>query len=96
MKHTKVLAWVNRIRKQYQGKRPLLKLPKGELRSSTSCVIHNCFAKSGDLSIWVKDGFVAPAAAICGLAEEPILFPKYVEKFIERFDVGLYPELIQK
>ena len=83
MKHTHVLAYVNRIRKKL-GKKPIKRLPKGDKKQPDSCPIRNGlgFGSVGDLFI-------------TGLGME-LKTPRYVAKFIHDFDSGKHPELVRK
>ena len=85
----KVLAWVNKIRKERFREKPLKHLAKGEIGSCYSCPIHNCFAKPGDQYVSVGDR----ETQING---EDIRHPKYVTHFVYAFDDGKYPNLVKR
>ena len=90
----RVLQWVNKVRKEVQGKRPLTRLPKGIPASALSCPIHNCFAKEGDDLVEVCPETIyidSPNSLICSV----IRFPLYVLRFIEDFDNNKYPYLVK-
>ena len=81
--HTRVLAYVNRIRKEL-GKKPIKRLPKGERRSPVSCPI----ARG-----------IGSGARFSGVAITPnghYDAPQYVRNFVYLFDSGQYPELVRK
>lgn len=96
VKHAKVLAWVNRMRKKHQGKGPLLKLPKGTPYSARMCTLHNCFAPPGKGSVRVGDVAIYGLHVRANMMQSHALpLPGYVIGFIDAFDEGKYPELIK-
>lgn len=89
MKHKRVIAWVNRIRREHFGKGPIKRLPRGEINSECSCPIHNSFWKPG------KGGYVYGDRMNFPVFEMDVSLPIFVQTFIEDFDSGKYPELVK-
>lgn len=92
----KVLAYVNRLRKQL-GRRPLKRLPKGEVCCAESCPIARAlkptdgYAEVDDTEIVVVRGAGFDAREV--LKTKP---PRYVTRFVRHFDNGLIPELVSR
>lgn len=75
-----VLKWVNAER-TYLGMTKLTELPKGEPQIATCCVIARALdGESGSDSTWRADGCIE--------------HPPYVKRFIQAFDEGKYPHLV--
>lgn len=90
MKHKNVLKWVNKIRKEHFGKKPLKKLPKGYTDAASSCPIHNSFWPAGCGGNVINDFVYDDYGNL--LARNP----KHIRTFINRFDKGHFPDLVCK
>lgn len=89
MKHARVLKWVNRIRKEYLGKGPIKRMPRGLRGSQKSCPLHNALwpSRTGGRITGldcIPDG--------CGF----LPLPNHIVDFVYNFDAGKYPELIKE
>ena len=83
-KHTRVLAYVNRIRKKL-GKKPIKRLPKGDKLCYGSCPIAR--ATGCDVhSTWMVNRNTLDETRL----------PSYIQDWIDRFDSGKHPELVRK
>jgi hypothetical protein len=92
----RALTYVNGLRREL-GRKPLQKLPKGEIGEAESCPIAN--ALPGVVEVDVDciqfyepdpDGLLGNSP---GKKRKP---PRHVRQFIEEFDSGTYPELERK
>lgn len=81
----RVLQWCNRVRRKF-GKKPVARIRCGDVGEIYSCplanTIGNC-AVADELWVETKEG------------EEMLYYPRYIERFIEDFDAGEYPELVK-
>ena len=90
MKHKRILKWVNRIRKEYLGKGPIKRMPRGRINEPKSCPVHDALWPSG------VGGYVRTYQVESGDNEVMFRIPKFVSVWIRRFDAGKYPELIKE
>lgn len=88
MKHKRVLAWVNRIRREHFGKGPIKRLPSGAIYNVRGCVFHKCFFARPE------DGCVSMQSVHCRHGVS-IAMPGYVVKFHSQLLNGKYPELVK-
>lgn len=88
-KHQRVLDFVNRIRKRL-GKKPLKRLPKGCTDNVARCPI----ARGVGSRVFVN---VTQITIPNGARRRTVVAysPKYIVRFIKRFDRGDYPELVK-
>lgn len=83
----KALAWCN-ARRQEKGKRPLKKMPKGRQQDQMSCPCgRTC-------KLWVD-------SLVWKFCDDPVYaknrpLPKYMQRFVEKFDEGEFPHLIER
>ena len=89
----RVLDYVNRIRVQRRIGEPLEELPKGRPGNELRCPIANALGGACEVSAGHAFWQVGD---IPGHRYEKIRLPKFVHDFIERFDAGAYPELIEE
>ncbi len=93
MKHKRVLAYVNRVRKAL-GYKPRKTLAKGERKERSRCPIAMCIPKElyvDYTKICFNDHFQWKGKKI-----KRIKHPGYIETFLRNFDRGHYPDLIKK
>lgn len=89
--YDRVLAYVNRLRAKHLGKKPIKALPKGR-SSPIHCPIAHGLGNSRD--------FGGPVVAkvdrnfIRFSDGEYVYTPRYIQKFVERFDEERIPELM--
>ena len=80
---TRTLAWVNRIRVEKLGRKPLKSLRRGVRRSTRKCTL------AVSLPGTSSPIFKAAGARIVDIKT----MPRYVWDFAAEFDNGYYPEL---
>ena len=83
----KVLAWVNKVRKEHFGAKPLKTLPKGKIDSVVSSPIAIGISRHEQIGNLTNTTMVGGAF---------IDNPLYVRRFIHDFDNGKYPNLIKR
>lgn len=83
------LAWCNEKRKEY-GKEPLTDLPKGRIGDPRSCP---CGTATG---LYVSRTLYSPVDEYGNRTGSFHTLPREVTRFIELFDEGSIPELVEK
>jgi hypothetical protein len=83
---TKVLEWVNEIRANHKRK-PIKRLPKGELGSSDNCTIAKALRA---YHVCHNDYYFDSGP------DEVYKIPQIISDFIDQFDAGNFSELIKE
>lgn len=91
IQHARVLKWVNRIRKEYLGKGPIKRMPRGRLKDPRACPLHNALWKECTGGK-VYNGSIQEIFGGCS----GISTPGFITVWQENFDAGKYPELIKE